>query len=75
MVGYYKRADGTVIRHAVAHCPGDSGTVVIEPIEGSRFSKSDAEYTEYNYLEYDMAYSDTIPVKRQRSSKMIALPQ
>ena len=68
-VGYYVDRFGNELKHAVIHCQGPAGSPVIaEEIIGSRFSNKDAEYTSYNYLEYDVTYQMTLPaVEKARS--------
>ena len=48
--------------HAVIHFQGPKGSpITVESIFDSRFAREDGEYTEYNYLDYDMTYADTLP--------------
>lgn len=64
-IGYYDDGNGHIIKHAVIHCHGkgsedDKAGISIVPFEGSRFDCAQGEYTEYNYLDYDMSYDDTV---------------
>lgn len=64
-VGYYVDRFGNEYEHAVIHCQGPKGSPVIaEPLIGSRFSEEGAEYTFFNYLNYDVNYIRTLPIKK-----------
>ena len=60
-IGYYDDGTGHPIDHAVIHCHGgEEAGISIQSIYDSRFYCEDGEFTEYNYLDYDLTYMDTL---------------
>ena len=56
-VGFYVSDDGKIYLHGVVQSANEESGVIVSNVEDTSF----VYYTEYNYIDYDVTYEDTLP--------------